>query len=83
MVAMPFEVELAVWDQSDHTDTRCGGLPVCSLTTERSGKATHLGKFTIRMTFCCIGLTSDYWATTGSFAAADGDDGNRKPAGSG
>ena len=72
-VALPFKTEFSVWDHSDYTDTRCGDFPNFFLTMEGLGTATHLGKFTTRMTFCCNVVTGDYWDTEGSFVAANGD----------
>jgi len=74
MVTLPFKADFSVWDMSDYTDISCGGYPVFFLTMEGYGTATHLGKLTTRMTFCCDVSTGAYYNTAGSFVAANGDE---------
>ncbi len=72
-VTVPFKANFSVWDHSDNTNNSCGGKPVFFLTMEGFGPATHLGKMTTRMTFCCNTETGYYYNTTGSFVGANGD----------
>jgi len=74
LVNVPFKTDLSVWDMSDYADTRCGGYPVFFLTMEGYGTATHLGKLTTIMTFCCDVTTGAYYNTAGTFVAANGDE---------
>lgn len=73
-VSVPFKTDLSVWDHSDYTDLRCGGFPNLYLTMEGSGNATHLGRLTTRMTFCCNVQTGAYGPTDIVFRAANGDE---------
>ena len=73
-VAVPFKARFSVWDHSDYTDMQCGGFPNFLLTMEGAGTATHLGKFTTRITFCVNVFTNEYWDTEGSLVAANGDE---------
>lgn len=73
-VSLPFKADLSVWDRSDYTDLRCGGFPNLYLTMEGSGHATHLGRLTTRMTFCCNVQTGAYGPTDIVFRAASGDE---------
>jgi len=73
-VTLPFKAVFTVWDKSDYTDPVCGEPPVFYLTMEGNGNATHLGKLTTRMTFCCNTSTGYYYNTLGSLVAANGDE---------
>ena len=59
-VTVPFKANFSVWDHSDYTDNSCGGDPVFFLTMEGFGPATHLGKMTTTITFCCNIITGYY-----------------------
>lgn len=73
-VALPFRADFTVWDHSDLTDQSCGGFPIFRLTMKGEGVATHLGKLTTAMTFCCDVTTGKYWDTDVIFVAANGDE---------
>jgi hypothetical protein len=73
-VTVPFKANFSVWDHSDYSDNSCGGFPVFFLTMKGYGPATHLGKMTTTMTFCCNTETGYYYNTTGSFISANGDE---------
>jgi hypothetical protein len=72
-VAVPFKARFSVWDHSDYTDEQCGGNPNFLVTMKGAGTATHLGKLSTSMTFCCNVLSGAYWDTEGSLVAANGD----------
>lgn len=74
MVTVPFKADLSVWDNSDYSDISCGGYPVFFLTMKGNGTASHLGKLTTIMTFCCDVSTGKYYNTMGTFVAANGDE---------
>jgi hypothetical protein len=72
-VTVPFKANFSVWDRSDYTNNSCGGNHSVFLIMKGSGPATHLGKMTTTMTFCCNTQTGYYYNTTGNFIAENGD----------
>jgi len=74
VVSVPFKANFTVWAHSDYSDRSCGDIPVFHLTMIGEGVATHLGKSTVTMTFCCNSATGEYWDTYVIFIAADGDE---------
>jgi hypothetical protein len=72
-VTVPFKANFSVWDHSDYTNNSCGGNNVFFLTMKGFGPATHLGKMTATMTFCCNTKTGFYYNTIGNFIADNGD----------
>lgn len=73
-VTVPFKADFSVWSKTDYADRRCGAHPLYFLTMEGHGNATHLGKVTVRFTFCCDVSTGAYWGTEATFVAANGDE---------
>ena len=76
-VTVPFKSDFTVWNHSDYTYNPCAveGEPwIVFLTMIGEGVATHLGKLTVTMTFCCNGITGEYWNTDVIFVAANGDE---------
>jgi hypothetical protein len=73
-VIVPFKADFTVWDHSDYTDLTCGGFPIFHLTMIGEGVATHLGKLSTTMTFCCNVQTGEYGNTSVIFIAANGDE---------
>jgi len=74
LVTVPFKADFSVWSKTDYTDRRCGDHPNYFLTMEGHGNATHLGKVTVRFTFCCNVATGAYWGTEATFVAANGEE---------
>lgn len=72
-VTVPFKANFTVWDHSDYSDESCGGFPNFRLTMIGEGVATHLGKLSANMTFCCNVITGEYFDTDVIFTAANGD----------
>ena len=73
-VTVPFKANFTVWSHSDYTDRSCGEIPIFHLTMMGEGVATHLGKLTTTMTFCCNSATGEYWDTDVVLKAANGDE---------
>jgi hypothetical protein len=73
-VTVSFKANFTVWDHSDYSDESCGGFPNFRLTMIGEGVATHLGKLTITMTFCCNVITGEYYDTEVIFTAANRDE---------
>ena len=74
-VTVPFtKANFSVWDHSNYENNSCGAKPLRFLTMEGFGPATHLGKMTTTITFCCNTETGYYYNTTGSFIGANGDE---------
>lgn len=74
MVTIPLKCDFTVWDHSDWTDTRCGGLPVLYAIMIGEGKMSHLGTMTTSMTFCMNIETGEYYDAECTFVAANGDE---------
>ncbi len=73
-VTVPFKANFSVWDHSNYENNSCGANPLRFLTMEGFGPATHLGKMTTTITFCCNTETGYYYNTTGTFIAANGEE---------
>jgi hypothetical protein len=73
-VSVPFKANFSVWDHSDYENNSCGAKPHRFLTMEGFGPATHLGKMTTTITFCCNTETGYYYNTSGTFIAANGEE---------
>jgi hypothetical protein len=74
LVTVPFKADFSVWNRTDYTDRRCGDHPNYFLTMEGHGNSTHLGRMTVRCTFCWSSRTAAYWDTDVTFVAANGDE---------
>jgi hypothetical protein len=72
-VKVSFKADFSVWDHSDYNNNSCGGFPVFYITMKGYGTATHLGRLSTTITFCCYVVTGNYYNTSGSFVAANGD----------
>ena len=80
MVMVPFKSKFYTEQEGDLDFEACKGDFIALNTQVGGGNATHLGKFTARMTFCMNFDESDpdnfamYWGVDGAFIAANGDE---------
>lgn len=74
LVTVPFKSHFFTKETSFGPDPVCGAPPRFLTTQEGSGQATHLGRFSIRITFCIDGtdILDDGELTEGESAPYDG-----------
>ncbi len=80
MVTVPFKSKFYTEQEGDIDMNACEGDFIGLNTQIGGGNATHLGKFTTKMTFCMNFDESDpdnfakYWGVDGKFITANGDE---------
>lgn len=84
-VTVPFSARFFTVGAGLLPDESCGPFPVLLNTQEGYGEATHLGRFSVRITFCMDvtdildgelteGESLPYWNGVGTMTAANGDE---------
>jgi hypothetical protein len=75
MVTLPFKADFVTYYTDMHWEQICRDDPEKNwlIIVDIDGTATHLGKITGRLEFCCDISTGVYKDCTGSFIAANGD----------